>query len=177
VLGLDTAGHPAALPTVAEQGKPLRPLAFMLAERDKSMSEQNRSFMQELSQWIDDNVIYPLHFGDSPEDPHARSPEEIADQGQIGYPGESPGELPQRRKSRPATGQKGAPAMNWRKFYQLLYTALIGFETGFIIDLIRGLRRNARNGISPAQAASSLFGSGGGGSHPPTGPRSCYSAR
>lgn len=30
--------------------------------------------------------------------------------------------------------------MNWRKFYELAYTALIGFEIAFILDLIRALR-------------------------------------
>jgi hypothetical protein len=29
--------------------------------------------------------------------------------------------------------------MNWRKFFELAYTGLIGFECGFILDLI--LRR------------------------------------
>ena len=26
--------------------------------------------------------------------------------------------------------------MNWRKFFELAYTGLIGFECGFILDLI-----------------------------------------
>jgi len=26
--------------------------------------------------------------------------------------------------------------MNWRKFFELAYTGLIGFEFGFILDLI-----------------------------------------
>jgi hypothetical protein len=30
--------------------------------------------------------------------------------------------------------------MNWRKTFQLAYTALIAFELGFILDLIRQLR-------------------------------------
>jgi hypothetical protein len=30
--------------------------------------------------------------------------------------------------------------MNTRKFFELLYTAVIGFEVGFILDLIRQLR-------------------------------------
>jgi hypothetical protein len=31
--------------------------------------------------------------------------------------------------------------MNWAKFFELAYTWLIGFETGFVIDLIRQLLR------------------------------------
>jgi hypothetical protein len=31
--------------------------------------------------------------------------------------------------------------MNWRKFFELAYTGLIGFECGLIIDLIRSLVR------------------------------------
>ena len=31
--------------------------------------------------------------------------------------------------------------MNWTKFFELAYTWLIGFETGFILDLIRQLLR------------------------------------
>ena len=31
--------------------------------------------------------------------------------------------------------------MNWQKLFELAYTGLIGFEVGFIIDLIREFRR------------------------------------
>jgi hypothetical protein len=30
--------------------------------------------------------------------------------------------------------------MNWRKTVELAYTALIGFEVGYLLDLIRHLR-------------------------------------
>ena len=45
------------------------------------MSEQKKpkSYMQELNRWIDDNVVSPLTFGDSPEDPNGRSHDEIVD--------------------------------------------------------------------------------------------------
>ena len=29
--------------------------------------------------------------------------------------------------------------MNWLRFFELAYTGLIGFEVGFILDLIHGL--------------------------------------
>jgi hypothetical protein len=29
--------------------------------------------------------------------------------------------------------------MNWRRFFELAYTGLIGFESGFILDLIHRL--------------------------------------
>ncbi len=44
----------------SEQGKLPAAKAFKLAERDKHMSEEKKSFMQELDQWTDDNVIDPL---------------------------------------------------------------------------------------------------------------------
>jgi len=31
--------------------------------------------------------------------------------------------------------------MSWRKFFELAYTGLIGFECGFILDLIHQLLR------------------------------------
>jgi hypothetical protein len=31
--------------------------------------------------------------------------------------------------------------MSWRKFFELAYTAVIGFEVAFIIDLTRALMR------------------------------------
>jgi len=31
--------------------------------------------------------------------------------------------------------------MNWRKFFELAYTGLIGFEVGFILDLLRQFQR------------------------------------
>jgi hypothetical protein len=31
--------------------------------------------------------------------------------------------------------------MNWRKFFELAYSGLIGFECGFILDLIIRLMR------------------------------------
>jgi hypothetical protein len=35
--------------------------------------------MEELNQWIDDTVVYPLIYGDSPEDTEARRPQDIHD--------------------------------------------------------------------------------------------------
>jgi hypothetical protein len=66
----------------AEQGKLPAAQAFKLAERDKQMSEQKKakSFMQELNLWIAAQVIHPLIYGDSPEDPDARSQAEVIDQ-------------------------------------------------------------------------------------------------
>jgi hypothetical protein len=87
--------------------------AFKLAERDKSMSEQKSNYMQELSTWIDDNVIYPLQFGDSPEDPNARSLEEIAGQVRLAirekvlesyHNGLKAGQRPVRKEARQRTG-------------------------------------------------------------------------
>jgi hypothetical protein len=53
--------RPLDLPC-GEQGKLLSAKAFMLAERDKHMSEQEKpkSFMQELDEWTITNVIGPL---------------------------------------------------------------------------------------------------------------------
>jgi hypothetical protein len=46
----------------SEQGKLPAARAFTLAERDKHMSEQKKpSFMQELDDWTEANVINPLH--------------------------------------------------------------------------------------------------------------------
>jgi hypothetical protein len=82
MLGLDTAGNPAApFPARSEQGKLPAAQAFTLAERDKAMSEQTKpSFMQELNKWIDESVIYPLIYGGDPEDPEARGRQDIEDQ-------------------------------------------------------------------------------------------------
>jgi hypothetical protein len=45
------------------------------------MSEEKpKSYMQELNQWIEDRVIIPLTYGDPPDDPESRSPQEITDQ-------------------------------------------------------------------------------------------------
>ena len=45
------------------------------------MSEQkSTSYMQELNQWIGAEVIYPLRYGDAPDNPNARSDEDIIDQ-------------------------------------------------------------------------------------------------
>src|SRR5207248_787202 len=44
----------------SEQGKQPTAKAFKLAERDKHMSEQKLTYMQELDLWIEDAVIYPL---------------------------------------------------------------------------------------------------------------------
>jgi len=43
-----------------EQGKLPTAKAFKLAERDKTMSEQKLSYMQELDEWTDANVVMPL---------------------------------------------------------------------------------------------------------------------
>ena len=44
----------------SEQGKQPTAEALKLAERDKHMSEQKLTFMQELDLWIEDTVIFPL---------------------------------------------------------------------------------------------------------------------
>ena len=45
------------------------------------MSEQKTtSYMQELNQWIGAKVVDPLRYGDAPDDPNARSDEDIIDQ-------------------------------------------------------------------------------------------------
>jgi hypothetical protein len=73
VLGLDTAGDPAAPAfRCSEQGKLPAASAFRLAERDKHMSEA-KSFMQELDDWSDANVIGPLY--KAAEDPDATDSE------------------------------------------------------------------------------------------------------
>ena len=65
----------------SEQGKLPAAKAFKLAERDKHMSEQKTvSFMEELDQWIQADIVQPLMYGDQPDDPDARSWEAIADQ-------------------------------------------------------------------------------------------------
>ena len=56
--------------------------AFTLAERDNIMSEQEKpkSYMQELNQWIKDEVIDPLWYRSAfGEDPDAGSAEDISD--------------------------------------------------------------------------------------------------
>jgi hypothetical protein len=45
----------------SEQGKLPAAIAFTLAERDKHMSEQKQSFMQQLDAWTTATVINPLH--------------------------------------------------------------------------------------------------------------------
>jgi hypothetical protein len=37
--------------------------------------------------------------------------------------------------------REDAPAASWRKFYELIYAGLIGFEVAFILDLLLQLRR------------------------------------
>jgi hypothetical protein len=46
------------------------------------MSEQEKpkSFMQELDQWIEAKVVDPLRYGDAPDDPDARSVDDIVDE-------------------------------------------------------------------------------------------------
>ena len=46
------------------------------------MSEQEKpkSFMQELDQWIEADVVHPLIYGDDDDDPNARSWEDIVEQ-------------------------------------------------------------------------------------------------
>ena len=54
-----------------EQSKLRTAQAFKLAERDKSMSEQERqksSYMQELDRWIESNVIGPLFTSEAGEE-------------------------------------------------------------------------------------------------------------
>ena len=47
----------------SEQGKRPTAKAFKLAERDKHMSEEKQSsYLQELDQWSDANVVGPLYF-------------------------------------------------------------------------------------------------------------------
>jgi len=48
-------------PGCSEQGKLPAAKAFTLAERDKHMSEQKQSFMQQLDAWTTATVINPLH--------------------------------------------------------------------------------------------------------------------
>ena len=45
------------------------------------MSEQEKpkSYLQELNQWISDQVVDPLTNGDAPDDPDGRSHDEILD--------------------------------------------------------------------------------------------------
>jgi hypothetical protein len=52
----------------SEQGKLPATKAFTLAERDKHMSEQTRSFMQELDLWSETNIINPLLCNDDEPD-------------------------------------------------------------------------------------------------------------
>jgi hypothetical protein len=53
-------------PGCSEQGKLPAAKAFTLAERDKFMSEQEKpkSFMQELDQWTEANILRPLFHTD-----------------------------------------------------------------------------------------------------------------
>ena len=60
--------RPLDLPC-SEQGKRPTAKAFMLAERDKSMSEQKQSsFMQELDRWSESAIIGPLIASEAEED-------------------------------------------------------------------------------------------------------------
>ena len=61
--GSDRLGRPRRLmPGCSEQGKLPAAKAFMLAERDKHMSEQEKpkSFMQELDEWAAVSIVSPL---------------------------------------------------------------------------------------------------------------------
>jgi hypothetical protein len=53
-------------PERSEQGKLPVAIEFRLAERDKYMSEQRQSFMQQLDLWTEDNILRPL-FGTDPK--------------------------------------------------------------------------------------------------------------
>jgi hypothetical protein len=57
----------------SEQGKLPAAKAFTLAERDKYMSEQKQSFMQQLDAWTTEKVIDPLIYGDPDNMPGSRS--------------------------------------------------------------------------------------------------------
>src|SRR5205823_4148788 len=62
--------RPLDLPC-GEQSKLRTAQAFKLAERDKSMSEQERqksSYMQELDRWIESNVMGPLFASEAGEE-------------------------------------------------------------------------------------------------------------
>jgi chloramphenicol 3-O-phosphotransferase len=61
----------------SEQGKQPAAKAFKLAERDKHMSEQKQSFMQQLDQWTDDNVIGTLNSSDPIEGDWNESVEQV----------------------------------------------------------------------------------------------------
>jgi hypothetical protein len=52
-----------------------------LARKGQNMSEQEKpkSYLQELNQWISDQVVDPLTNGDAPDDPDGRSHDEILD--------------------------------------------------------------------------------------------------
>jgi len=62
---LSRIGHPGRLlETCSEQGKLPAAKAFRLAERDKTMSEQQEQttgYMAELDAWTEETVIRPLH--------------------------------------------------------------------------------------------------------------------
>jgi hypothetical protein len=49
----------------SEQGKLSAAEEFKLAERDKTMSEQKLSYLQELDLWTEENLLRPL-FGSDP---------------------------------------------------------------------------------------------------------------
>jgi hypothetical protein len=54
------SGLPPLEQGCSEQGKLPAAKAFKLAERDKHMSEQKQSFMQQLDEWTENTVINPL---------------------------------------------------------------------------------------------------------------------
>src|ERR1041384_147059 len=56
---LTRQGHPAAGQSLRRARQAAAARAFMLAERDKHMSEQ-KSFMQQLDEWTEATVIMPL---------------------------------------------------------------------------------------------------------------------
>jgi hypothetical protein len=63
------SGAPAARPFGrSEQGKLPAAKEFKLAERDKHMSEQKQSFMQQLDEWTESTVINPLLSNDDESD-------------------------------------------------------------------------------------------------------------
>jgi hypothetical protein len=66
---LTGSGAPAARPPGrSEQGKLPAAKEFRFAERDKHMSEEKRTFMQELDLWSEANVINPLLCNDDDAD-------------------------------------------------------------------------------------------------------------
>jgi hypothetical protein len=61
----------------SEQGKLPAAKEFKPAERDKHMSEQKQSFMQQLDQWTDANVIGTLNNSDPIEGDWEESVEQV----------------------------------------------------------------------------------------------------